>query len=221
MMLSAFTVLIFPLLVCLLFAGQNGKNMLAYGQDTEEENGVDGADGVPKKPRRTKKTSDWRKANFQNIEKEWESGDDETELEMEMDHQMKINQRKNQVNWDDPEAVKKMLNSNKFGLQGGASGKMLFISLKPTQVDGKPWDKKAMDKLSANWQSLLQTASLTGKLYNIGDNQLLINIEKTYMMDDVIKFILQRQDTLKITMDNKDYLPSQVLKPDEDEDDEL
>ncbi len=218
-----FVLLLILLLTISTFLFISNDSGFAHASEDDEDDDDDDDDEVAAKakaPKRAKRTSDWAKTNFQNLEKSWESGDEADELASQMDYQMELNRRKNSINWDDPGAVKKALATQRFGLTGGATGKMLFITLKDKQSDGQPWNKRAVDKLSAQWQSLLATASLTGALYNIGDTQMLINIEKSYMMDDIIKFILKRPDAMKVTIDNKDYFPDSAMVGLNNEDDD-
>ena len=57
-----------------------------------------------------KKTADWNKINMDEIEETWKNGDEEEELEHEMDHIMRIAAKKQQmtgIDFDRPETLQK------------------------------------------------------------------------------------------------------------------
>ena len=46
---------------------------------------------------------------------------------------------------------------------------MMFASVKDNQPDGTPYFKRDLERLSGRWQSLLKTAGLDAKVYDISD----------------------------------------------------
>ena len=169
-----------------------------------------------KKVKSLKKRSqkDWSKLTAEQLDKEWEQGDDPELVENEFELQQKLNKKK-AVGFD---PRKKMnLKKNPFALMGGSSTKMVFVDLKSTQPDGKPWDKKATDKLAGRWQTLIKTGSLTANVFNIEDGKILISVDKSYMFGDVMKFAFNQEETDKISIDSKEY-HAKDYKDDIDED---
>jgi hypothetical protein len=56
---------------------------------------------------------------------------------------------------------------------------------------------------------LLRTASLSANVFNLEHGKLLLSVDKGWIMQDVIKFVLSRSEVDKIVKDNKDILPGQ------------
>ena len=111
--------------------------------------------------------------NFDDLEKEWEGGDDEEELEYEYQRVEKLIEKKkaSQPAFDpnDPSSVKRHLNDMKKG--GGKDNtepKMMFIALQRETPKGVLWTKELLDDLAARWTALVQTASLSADFYNLG-----------------------------------------------------
>jgi hypothetical protein len=56
---------------------------------------------------------------------------------------------------------------------------------------------------------LLRTASLSANVFNLENGKLLLSVDKGWIMQDVIKFVLSRSEVDKIVKDNKDIFPGQ------------
>lgn len=201
------TLIFLGCLACLMFA-------LCVATETNLENVEKGKSKIKRKS-----TKDWSKTNFDSIEKEWESSDDKFETEHEFEIQQRINQKHSPfagVNLDNPSEVKKVMNGDPFKFMAGSGTKMVFVELLDKQLDGKPWDKPAVDKLAARWQALCRSGSTQASFYNIEQNRLLISVDKSYMFGDAMKFVLNQPETLKITIDSKDYLASDYRSSEDD-----
>ena len=61
---------------------------------------------------------------------------------------------------------------------------------------------------------LLRTASLSANVFNLEHGKLLLSVDKGWLMQDIIKFVLSREEVDKVVKDNKDMFPGQL----EDED---
>jgi hypothetical protein len=151
------------------------------------------------------------------LEKEWEKGDEEAELEMEFDHNRKIAAKLNTVNYNDLDLIRKLAKEDPLKLTAGSGQKMMFAELKKRD-DGTKWDKLTVDKMSARWQGLLRTASLTAEFYNIEEEKVLVSVGKTWMLRDVIKFVVQQPEVETVRLDNKDYTINNFEELLEDED---
>ena len=81
------------------------------------------------------KRKKWTDKDINEIEKDWEKGDEEEDLENEFDHNKKLAQQRTRINWDDPEQVKRAVREDRFSL-GGGGHKMMFVDLQPTQLNG-------------------------------------------------------------------------------------
>ena len=182
---------------------------------------------------RKRTTKDWSKVKFDSLEKDWEKGDAEEELEHEYENSQKILRKKQSqgpgLDMNNPEAIKKMMKQNPMAFSGlgqaaqGAS--MVFVELQDTQQDGKPWDKESVDKLCGKWSALLKTAHLHANTFNLGDvekkdskRQVLVSIDKGWQAPEIFKFVMTQWETVKITKDSKDYMADEYRKKLEDDD---
>jgi hypothetical protein len=200
--------------------------------ESTEANSKSDSDSKSKKAPQKKTQGRWNSVNFDAIEKDWEKGDDPELLEHEFEITRRINEKKRMERMKDapqfvspklssngeekldPEEVQQLLNMAKadpLGLNMGSNGVMMFVELKEKK-EGKTWSKKEVDKLASKWVQLLRTASLDGKIFNTQQDNpnpqkptLLISVDKTWMVTDILKFILGQKETLKITHQNKDY----------------
>lgn len=172
------------------------------------------------------KKKNWEKI-IDTVDKEWEQGDESVELMHDFEINKKISERKSKkVNFDNPQEVKKMVDDPLAFAGSGAANKMAFIDLKDKKSDGNSWSKKDVDDLSSRWLALMRTGSLTAGLFNIGDEgssnsyepRLLVSMDKTWLLQDILKFVLSQPETKKITLDNKDYFPGHFGDNDIDDD---
>ena len=162
--------------------------------------------------------------NSDALEKAWESGDDEVELE----HEFEVNRRvgakvqSKRLNLDDPTSIQKLFKKDPLASAGlSGSTVMMFVELKTTQPNGKPWTKDDVEKLAGRWASLMRSGSVSCTVYNIsGDDlkqpRLLMNVDKGWTTSDVIRFALQQPETIKVTKDNRDYTPEEYGEVEDD-----
>jgi hypothetical protein len=180
----------------------------------------------PKAPPKKRSTKEWSKTNFDAVEKTWEEGDDPELLEHEFEITRRIAEKKRAETGQgislnpikdpvtgeerlDPEQMQKLMSMTKndpMGLgMGGTGGVMVFVELHPERSKGTGWTKREVDKLSGRWVGLLRSASLDGKVYNTQQDDpnpkkptLLISVDKQWMAQDVMKFVLQQRETAKV-----------------------
>lgn len=133
----------------------------------------------------------------------------------------------------DPEQMQRLMGMAKndpMGLSmGGTSGVMVFVELNKERKKGEGWTKREVDKLAGRWVGLLRSASLDGKVYNTQQDDpnpkvptLLISVDKAWMAQDVMKFIVQQKETAKVTYNSKEYTKADFPKdyfPEDDDDD--
>ena len=163
-----------------------------------------------------------RPIDVSKIEKEWEQGDSEAELELEYLKQEKIAEKVGNQPFD--------MNSPKLAeaaAMGGTKSTMFFVDLKPLQSNGKPWTKDAVDLIAAKWQGLMKSGTIPALVYNIGDSDkkpdqpnLLVNCEKNWRVTEAMKFVLDQPETIKITKDSQVYTANSFDDDDDDDEDE-
>jgi hypothetical protein len=178
-----------------------------------------------------KKSSEnkWNKINLTAVEEELEAGDDKEELESEYDRLQRV-QQKHMPKFDtkDPASMKRAYRKNPstFGNgQGNVGHAMVFVDVLKADKNGKPYVKKDMEKLASKWTSLLQSGGLLTQIYVPGDNMILVNIERGWLTNDIMKFIAEQPEVEFLTLNQKKFTTKEYLKHyrklQEDDDDEL
>lgn len=210
----------------------NTSNVLGNENDDEVKKTGESIN-TNEKSRSATKSRFNKNLDVSGIEKAWESGDDEDELENEYDIRrkvaQKVQQRKTGFNAEKPEDIAKLVKKDPLAFAGlnsnGASGLMYFVDLKPKQSNGKDWTKQLLDSLASKWSGMMKSGSLPANVYNIGEQEkeprFLVNCDKGWMVTDSMKFVMQQFETVKISKDNKDYFPSDYgINQDDDDDDD-
>lgn len=172
------------------------------------------------KKKTIKKSKEWDKINYNELEKVWEDGDEEEELEMEYDRNRRIGEKKMKqggmpaLNPDDPESIKKFVKEQEKGGSTNGNPAMMFITL-PDEFEGKKWTPDSRKSLCQKWSTLLKSGAVDADLYDIGETSLLINVKKGWLVRDALKFILQQPEAVKVTKDSRDFYAKDVLDDDE------
>eukprot|EP01039_Chlorochromonas_danica_P009114 gene9114-10061_t len=163
-----------------------------------------------------------------DVEKGWEEGDAEEELENDFDHNRKILEKKRpKIDLNDGNAIRSAYNQDPFLFGGGGGGMMVFVDLHPTQPDGSPWTKKDVDFISKKFASMLRSDGITATVFNIEEHRLLLNLDKSWNTKNTLKFLSKQREVDSITANSKTYKPKEFLQSigeaddDDDEDDEL
>lgn len=183
--------------------------VFTHGAKKEEEE---------KKPATEGRKSEFRKnIDFNNIEKEWERGDDAVELEHEFERIKKIQQSKTPyVNMNDPASITKAYKEDPFAFQGGGGGSMIFVDLYKTKPNGKPWTKLELDRMATKWAGLIRTGALAATVYNVGENSLMINVERAWMTKEVLRFVALQPEVESFNANSKTYKKEDFDLDDED-----
>lgn len=167
--------------------------------------------------KKAKGAKDWKKVNLDKVDKDWEEGDEEVELENEYDRIKRIQQSKMpRVNMQDPNSMQNMAMKDPLAFSGSGGGSMVFVDLKLKMLSGADWNKNEVDKLAGKWAHLIRTGSVAATVYNIDERQILFNVERAWMTKDVMKFIALQPEVDSFTLQNKKYTPADFS---EDEDD--
>eukprot|EP01031_Cornospumella_fuschlensis_P030676 gene30676-37068_t len=170
----------------------------------------------------TPKNKNWNKIDYNDLDKQWESGDSQEELEHDFEHIRKIQEKKRpKVSMEDGNAIRKAYQQDPFAFSGG--GVMVFVDLKPKQADGKDWDKRSTDLLTKRFSSLLRSGGVVATVYNIDDNRLLLNLDKSWQTKDMLIFLAKQPEVASFTANSKTYNPKEYLalvgEEDDDEED--
>ncbi len=200
--------------ICLFFVIASALIVLGVIAQTPDPSNV--GEVTEKKTEKKKsppnQPKNWNKINLNDVEKEWEDGDDKTLLE----HEFEVNRRilaKKQPKFDmnDGASIQKAYKSDPFAFSSGG-GMMVFVDLKEKQPNGKDWTSGDVDLLSKKYASLLRTGSLPTTIYNIGDNRLLVNTEKTWQTKEILLFLARQEEISQFTANSKTYKSKEYLK---------
>ncbi|RYH24235.1 hypothetical protein EON65_16970 [archaeon] len=171
----------------------------------------------------TLKNKNWNKIDYNDLDKQWESGDDQEELEHDFEHIRKIQEKKRpKLNMEDGHAIRNAYQQDPFLFSGG--GMMVFVDLKPKQPDGKEWDKRSTELLSKRYSTLLRSGGVVGTVYNIDEKRLLINVDKSWQTKDMLTFLAKQAEVESFTANSKTYSPKEYLASigeDSDDDEDL
>lgn len=175
---------------------------------------------------------DWSKVDYDILGEEWEQGDEKEELEKEYDIQKKVQEKMrgkpvkvdkdfglddlNSMSFDEVQEKFKNNKAPAFPAApsgGGEGGSMIFVKLAQTN-----WKDKERKKLAKKWVTLLQTASLAGtQVFNVDEKTFLIQVHKSWLVNDVLKFIAQQPEAASFDLNGKTYTKSDFYDDDGDE----
>lgn len=159
--------------------------------------------------------------DFNKIEKEWEEGDDPELLEHEHERISKLQQaRMPKVDMNDAASIQKAYKADPFAFSGGGGGSMLFCDLYKTKKDGTPWSKYDLDKLATKWAGLIRSGANAATVYNVGQNSLMVNVERAWMTKDVMKFVAMQPEVESFNVNSKTYTKADFDLDDDDDDDD-
>lgn len=177
---------------------------------------------VDKKPATRKVGSDkWKAIKIDDIEKNWEEGDEEEELESEHARLERIrSQKRPKFDINDKESLKRAYKQDPstFGTGEGAAGtSMIFVDIKKDRKTGKPKSEKEVRTLASRWTSMLQAGGLLVQLYHPGDSTILFHVERGWLTKDVMKFVSEQREVESFTLNQKKFTPKEYLQSLEDE----
>ena len=206
-------------------AGESGSATASTETSSETSTAADTPDVPASKPKPARKrtTKDWSKVKLDDIEKSWQKGDAEEELEQEYEHSQRVAKKMSgsgglggaKFDINNPESVKQAMKKDPLAFSGlgqnSAAASMVFVELVAKQMDGSEWDKESVDKLCSKWSALLKTAHLHANTFNIGETrakkgdprQVLVSVDKGWQAADIFKFVMMQPETVKITKDSK------------------
>jgi hypothetical protein len=168
------------------------------------------------------------KFDFDALEKEWEKGDSEEELQRESERSKKVAEKLMQggsalpempyMSFDDPDEVLKQLNKHEAEkkkatkkakgrgidprhLKGGG---LMFLEL-DTAGHKHLSDPKARDKLASQWKDMMHNAALQADIFVISEEKFLFQVDKPWLVQDVLKFAATRPEVKMVTLDNNNY----------------
>jgi hypothetical protein len=190
-----------------------------------------GTEVTEEKPAPTKKKyglDRWKElktSKIDDIEKEWEQGDEEAELETEHDRLERLRALKRpKFDINDKESLKRAYKQDPstFGTGEGAAGTaMVFVDVKNDPKTGKPRSESEVRKIASRWTSMLQAGGLLVQLYHPGDSTILFHVERGWLTKEVMKFAAMQKEVATLTLNQKKFTPKEYLRSLEDDEDDL
>mmetsp|Transcript_1794 Transcript_1794/g.2876 ORF Transcript_1794/g.2876 Transcript_1794/m.2876 type:complete len:196 (-) Transcript_1794:639-1226(-) len=163
----------------------------------------------------------WKKLNLNDLEKQFQNGDESEELESEWDRMQRVIQKKSpKYDTNDPDSIKKAYDENPSAFGGSGGGSMIFAQLNPNNADGTPRSEADQNTVAAKYNSLLRTGGLIVEIYNTEKDVLLFNVNRGWQTNDVMRFIAMQPEVEHFTLNSKQYKPSEYLREDGDDDDD-
>lgn len=200
------------------------QSLSTAGAETVEVGNEGEVKKSPKKSPGKKSQKNWAKVDYNALEKEWENGDDERELEHEYDISRKIQEKRRKKGPSSASEALKMAKKDPFHLNSGSGGTLMFAKLRKRK--GKEdWTNKEVDKVASRWSSMLRSAGTDVKVVNIGaqggadteTGTLLLSVDKAWWTSDVVTFTLKQKETEKITVNGQDYTSKDLPKEDDED----
>lgn len=181
--------------------------------ETVKENKIKTAEKSAKKSHKKKTQKDWASTDFNALEKEWEGGDDEEELEHEYELSRKSREKTLRQKNED---ITQMLKKDPLGLNMGTGGSMMFAKLH----DSVKLTSKEINKLAARWTSMLRSSGVNAQVVNVGEDgqqgTLLLSADKVWYTSDIVTFVLRQKECEKITINNRDITVKDLPAEEED-----
>lgn len=200
------------------------QSLSTAGAETVEVGNEGEVKKSPKKSPGKKSQKNWAKVDYNALEKEWENGDDERELEHEYEISRKIQEKKRKKGPSSASEALKMAKKDPFHLNSGSGGTLMFAKLRKRKGK-KDWTNKEVDKVASRWSSMLRSAGTDVKVVNIGaqggadteTGTLLLSVDKAWWTSDVVTFTLKQKETEKITVNGHDYTSKDLPKEDDED----
>ncbi|CAM9280036.1 unnamed protein product [Laminaria digitata] len=165
---------------------------------------------------------DWGKMDLDDLEKQWEDGDDLEELKTEQQAKFeRLEKRRKEAEASagtfDPSMLNKMdaaeIGAMAAGQKDAAGPAMLFAQVGwgvegsgPGGEDGE-LSKEETDGIGGRLQHLAQLGGLELEVYTIGDGSVLVSTQKGWEGKEILDFLLSRPEVSKVTWNSKDFLP--------------
>jgi hypothetical protein len=77
---------------------------------------------------------------------------------------------------------------------------MIFANFPP-----KVYDKKEKEKIATKWNGQLQSAGVKVQIFETGEEQWVVTTFRTKDIKDVVKYLRQQVEVMKVTVDSKDW----------------
>ena len=152
--------------------------------------------------KRKKSSSDWNSVNFDDVDQEWRTGDEEAELQTEDAlHFERVQKRREKLDSEDiSEAMRdpeKAIHRNAM-----AGPTMMFAKLDVVKSELKRNDVEEISKI---WQDKLFYGRIHVQNYVIEDDTILVTLQYGWEGRELKDFLLDQEHVKSVTWDSKEY----------------
>ncbi|CAM9886649.1 unnamed protein product [Scytosiphon promiscuus] len=167
---------------------------------------------------------DWSKMNLEDLEKQWEGGDDDEELRTEQQIKFeKLERRRKEAQANagkfDPRSFASMdateIGAFAAGQKDVAGPIMLFAQvgsgesreMKDVGSRDESVSKEETENIGSRFQQLAQLGSLDVSVYTIDSGSLLVSSQRGWEGKEILDFLLSRPEVSKVTWNSQDFFP--------------
>eukprot|EP00903_Cladosiphon_okamuranus_P008666 g8306.t1 len=164
---------------------------------------------------------DWSKMDLDDLEKQWEEGDDEEELKTEEQTKFeRLERRRKEARAKtpgiDPSKIGDMSAAQIAAMAAGqkdmAGPTMLFAQVGSGESAGtgdkdEPLTKEQTEDLGGRLQQMAQLGSLDVSVYALDPGSILVSSQQGWEGQEVLDFLLSRPEVSKVTWNSQDFFP--------------
>ncbi|CBN77894.1 hypothetical protein Esi_0077_0066 [Ectocarpus siliculosus] len=167
---------------------------------------------------------DWSKMDLNELEKQWEDGDEDEELKTEEQAKFEnLERRRKQAQANagkfDPSSLGSMTAAQVGAMAAGqkdATGPtMLFAQVRSGGLgetggsgdNGGSISKEETEKVGGRLQQLAQLGSLEVSVYALDAGSVLVSSQRGWEGQQILDFLLSRPEVSKVTWNSRDFYP--------------
>ena len=214
------------LLLCVLVLAFLAEARAEVEENTKKEGESSVETAKPNKSGPKKVGSDkWKAVKVDDIEKDWENGDEEDELETEHDRLERLRALKRpKFDINDKESLKRAYKQDPstFGTGEGAAGtSLVFVYMGNDPKTKQPRTEKNVRDVAKRWTTMLQSGGLLVELYHPKDSTIITHVTRGWLTKEVMKFFTQQPEVEFIELNQKKMTRKEYARELEEDEDEL
>lgn len=157
--------------------------------------------------RRKKTSSEWRSVEWDNVEKDWEEGDDSIELRTEDQEEFdRLQARRDEL--DRLGATEDLMNDPDAAIHHSsrAGPTMMFAKIQTKGPDDEiVIERKDVEEMGQMWSDKLFIGGVKVTTYTIEDDTVLVTLQHGWNGMDLLEFLVTQPKVIDVTWDGKAY----------------
>lgn len=150
--------------------------------------------------KRKKSSSEWNAVNFDEIDREWEMGDEKQDLMTEDSlHFERVQKRREMLDNEDMSEV--IRNPEKAIHRSAMAGPTMMFA----KLDIENLKRADVEEISKIWQDKLFYGRIHVQNYVIEDDTILVTLQHGWEGHELRDFLLDQEHVKSITWDSKEY----------------